>query len=293
VASKTPAVSSVVVAEASAARDGVLKTSEKLVITWGATSLARIASQTVLVDGAAIAPIAGPYGGLYYSCAIGNWSAGTHSYMIRSTDSAGASSDVTGSFDVAAALMVDARTAPLGPAGAITNAQLAPIAAAAIQRLETQLGNGIETTMAGVSIKLANLPAGMLGETVGNTILIDNDAAGYGWFVDTTPGDDAEFLPTAAANTLAARPGSGVGNRADLLTTIMHEMGHVLGYDHSSSLDLMYPTLPLGERRLLAGGAATALTSDGLGSHRSSADGVLDDVFASLGEDGKREWRLA
>jgi len=73
------------------------------------------------------------------------------------------------------------------------------------------------------------------------------------------------------------------------LTTVMHEMGHVLGYEHSNSLDLMYPTLPLGERRLLAG-AATVLAADSLGNHRSSANGILDDVFASLGEDGKREW---
>ena len=36
----------------------------------------------------------------------------------------------------------------------------------------------------------------------------------------------------------------------------MHEMGHVLGYEHSNSLNLMYPTLPLGDRRLLAAGAA-------------------------------------
>jgi hypothetical protein len=188
--------------------------------------------------------------------------------------------------------MVDARTAPQAAASAITAAQLTPIVAAAVERLEMQLGSRVETAMAGVTIKLANLPAGMLGETAGNTILIDDNAAGYGWFVDTTPGDDAEFSPTAAANTLAARPGSAVGNRADLLTTVMHEMSHVLGYDHSSSLDLMYPTLPLGERRLLAGGAAAALAGNGLQNHGSSANGALDDLFASLGADAKREWRL-
>jgi hypothetical protein len=240
------------------------------------------------VDGVAIAPIYGPYGGLYYSCTIGNWSAGAHAYTIRSTDSHGISSDLTGTFNVVAALMVDASTAPQGSADAISSAQLAAVAAGAVQRLEAQLGARVETAMAGVSIKVANLPAGMLGETTGNTILIDDDGAGYGWFVDTTPGDDAEFSPIAA-NTLAARPGSAAVNRADLLTTVMHEMGHVLGYEHSNSLDLMYPTLPLGERRLLAG-AATVLAADSQGSHRSSANGILDDVFASLGEDGKREW---
>ncbi len=74
---QAPSIGSVVVVEAAAAaRDGVMKTNEKLVITWAATSLSGIASQTVLIDGATIAPIYGPYGGLYYSCPIGNWSAG-------------------------------------------------------------------------------------------------------------------------------------------------------------------------------------------------------------------------
>ncbi len=187
--------------------------------------------------------------------------------------------------------MVDAQAAPQAAADAISGAQLASIAAAAAQRLEMQLGSRVETIMAGMSIKVANLPAGMLGETTGNTILIDNDGGGYGWFVDATPGDDAEFLPTATATTLAAQPGSAAADRVDLLTTVMHEMGHVLGYDHSSSLDLMYPTLPLGERRLLAG-AAAASTSQSLGSQSSTSNNLVDDLFASLGEDGKREWSL-
>jgi len=73
---------------------------------------------------------------------------------------------------------------------------------------------------------------------------------------------------------------------------VMHEMGHVLGYEHSNSLDLMYPTLPLGERRLLARGAdaSMALAADSLWNHRSSDKGVLDEVFASFNQDGKRDW---
>ena len=42
-------------------------------------------------------------------------------------------------------------------------------------------------------VQVADLPGGLLGEAVGKTILIDRDAAGYGWFVDPTPADDLEF----------------------------------------------------------------------------------------------------
>jgi hypothetical protein len=45
-------------------------------------------------------------------------------------------------------------------------------------------------------------------------VLIDNDAAGMGWSVETLPGLNL---------------GSGTG-QFDLLTAVMHEMGHVLGY---------------------------------------------------------------
>ena len=113
----------------------------------------------------------------------------------------------------------------------LSDAELAPIAAEAIQRLETQLGSQVETALAGVNVKLADLPGKTLGEASGSTIWIDNDAAGYGWFVDSTPTDDEEFanhLP--ASPELVADNGSPAANRVDLLTTVMHEMGHILGY---------------------------------------------------------------
>ena len=57
---------------------------------------------TVTVDGKTITPISGPYGGLYYSCPIGTWAAGDHSYAIQSTDSKGVSGTATGTFAVVA-----------------------------------------------------------------------------------------------------------------------------------------------------------------------------------------------
>jgi hypothetical protein len=284
-----PSITSVVVGETTP-KNGILESNESLVITWIATSSNGIASQTLTVDGSTVTPINGPYAGIYFSAVIGTRSAGSHSYAIHTTDSMGVSSDSSGGFSVAAALTVEAAAAPQGSAAVLSDAQLAPIAAEAIQRLEKQLGSQVETAMAGVNIKVANLASGVLGETLGNTIWIDDDAAGYGWFIDPTPRDDAEFSLVSASD-LVARVGNAANSRADLLTTVMHEMGHVLGYEHSDSADLMNPTLPLGERRLLAGAdAATALAISSQWNHRSSEKGALDEVFASFNQDDKRDW---
>ena len=69
-------------------------------------------------------------------------------------------------------------------------------------------------------------------------------AAGWGWFVDPTPGDDSEFTT----------PGNlGEQNRMDLLSVVMHEMGHVLGFEHSET-GVMSETLAAGVRAMPASG---------------------------------------
>lgn len=77
--------------------------------------------------------------------------------------------------------------------------------------------------------------------------------AAYGWFVDLTPNDHAEFFHVAIgelkATTDAAR------DRMALLTIVLHEMGHAIGRDHDhdpSGSDLMDAELPAGVRRLPA-----------------------------------------
>jgi hypothetical protein len=97
----------------------------------------------------------------------------------------------------------------------------------------------------------ADLPGMLLGEQTGKTIPVDRDAAGYGWFINPAPRDDLEFTPLAS-NVLAARPQSAADRRADLLTTVMHELGHELGDADDALGGLMDAALPLGVRRTLA-----------------------------------------
>jgi hypothetical protein len=238
-----PAIRRVVVAE-SVQHNAVNNQGEALRITW-ATHGAEFVS--LKVDGVVKRNIRGPYGGWYYSSRIGSYSAGTHHYVIRARDSRGAVSSYSCTFDVASPLTVAAFAAPTGPATSLTAAELASIVAVAELRLEAQLGSQVETVLAGVEVKLADLSPGLLGEAASRTVWIDKDAAGYGWFVDSTPLDDAEFTQLAS-NTLSARSGSAADQRADLLTTVMHELGHVLGYEHVAD-GLMSATLPLGARR--------------------------------------------
>ncbi|MCC6572252.1 MAG: hypothetical protein IT462_00555 [Planctomycetes bacterium] len=109
-----------------------------------------------------------------------------------------------------------------------------------------------------------------LNDTV---VRLDINAGGYGWYVDTTPGDDDEFetAPRVNAggrsdkgqNTPALLPGlsrmfttpdKAPAGRMDLLTVVMHELGHVIGkdstFDESDRDELMYAYLVTGERRL-------------------------------------------
>ena len=103
----------------------------------------------------------------------------------------------------------------------------------------------------GLQFLVTGLTPGMLGEYVPGVIYLDPTADGWGWFVDPTPGQDEEYAPGAGA--LAALPGSGAAGHVDLLTVVMHEMGHALGLPDITApgyTDLMAEALATGMRRL-------------------------------------------
>jgi hypothetical protein len=144
-----------------------------------------------------------------------------------------------------------------GTAPVLMESELAPIVTEAVRRWEaTGLTPAQRAELAAVSVRIDDLNgAGRLGEHVPGTITIDDDAGGKGWFVDATPMDDSEFTGTAGSPQMSAVSGAAAG-RVDLLTMVMHELGHELGLDDldptNSPAELMTGTLVPGLRRLPA-----------------------------------------
>jgi hypothetical protein len=109
--------------------------------------------------------------------------------------------------------------------------------------------------LANLQVSVVNLPGMELGESssVVDTIYLDTNAKGYGWFIDPTPYQNSEFPVQVAKTEDRATSGPAAGEM-DLLTVIMHEMGHFLGCEdlnpQTSPYDLMSADLTVGTRRL-------------------------------------------
>ena len=88
-----------------------------------------------------------------------------------------------------------------------------------------------------VQVTIADLPGTLLGLATADRITLDMDAAGYGWYTAAVP---------QTADDGAAR--------MDLLTAVLHELGHVAGLEDESEdpagEDLMSGWLLPGTRRL-------------------------------------------
>jgi Bacterial Ig domain/FG-GAP-like repeat/Putative Ig domain/FG-GAP repeat len=136
----------------------------------------------------------------------------------------------------------------------LTQAELDVVSAAAVVRW---IASGLTTqqmaAVRSVTFEVADLPVGYLAEIAGERIRIDRDAASRGWFLDRTPLDDVEFADRSG-NQRAADPSGAPAGRYDLLTAVMHEIGHGLRRDDLDPVQheaqVMAATLPVGVRRL-------------------------------------------
>ena len=133
--------------------------------------------------------------------------------------------------------------------------QLQSIANEAISRYAAAgIDQEQQNRLQSVGWSIRDLPGAYLGFTAGNTIFIDRNAAGWGWFIDPSPNSDSEFF--MAGN-------QGEQNHIDLLSVVLHELGHILELDHDEE-GLMAPTLNAGKRHIRA---------------KNCHDNLVDDLF--------------
>jgi hypothetical protein len=104
---------------------------------------------------------------------------------------------------------------------------LGPVLNEAVDRLSasTGTGQGEISWLNNVAFQITDLPGNTIGMAEGFTVLLDSDAAGYGWSA----------------------------NGMDLMSAVEHELGHILGLDHAAGT-FMSPTLSAGERLLQPAG---------------------------------------
>jgi hypothetical protein len=157
-----------------------------------------------------------------------------------------------------------------GGAGAV-DPQAAPLSQpaldgavqAALTRLhEAGVSDAVLGRLGQARVQVGDLPGAELGLAfpASGTVLIDRTAAGHGWFVDPTPLMNEEF--DASGQALAGGPATG---RMDLLTAVLHELGHLAGLPDVSAAtdptDLMGEQLADGDRRTAALDQVFARTS--------------------------------
>ena len=210
-------------------------------------------------------PIAGDWNG-DGADTIGLYNTKTSKFYLRNANSAG-SANLTFKFGSAnrgwtplignwtgygSSLLASGGALTSSTAASLTQAQLNSVIKAAIARLADALNLDAAAVekLESTQFVITNLTGASLGLADGNTVYIDANAAGYGWFVDSTATTDEEYKTTSTGSSKAIS--SSAVDKIDLLTVVEHELGHILGLDDlDSSLvnDLMCRTLGTGVRR--------------------------------------------
>jgi hypothetical protein len=86
-------------------------------------------------------------------------------------------------------------------------------------------------TLRRVEFRIVDLPEQQLGAAWSKGIAIDANAAGHGWSVGSNPKD----VPGSRLASRLAAQTPATEQRIDLLSVVLHELGHILGLDDAPS----------------------------------------------------------
>jgi hypothetical protein len=219
------------------------------------------------------------YGAPGWTAVAGNWNAGGSTgigvfdpsnakWYLRNSTSPGAPDTtpfaygganwqpVPGNYTPLAVLTAaTGQTPPSAPVTLLTDAQLQTVVAGALSRLaDAGVDPALLKTLQAAQFQVSPLPNGTLtvAQVSNGAVLVNPNAAGYGWFIDATPLQDEEFSRAANGAQVAVANGPAAG-RMDLLTAVLHEMGSLAGSSDVNPLrfpdDVMANLLPTGLRR--------------------------------------------
>jgi hypothetical protein len=172
---------------------------------------------------------------------------------------------------------------------ALREAEVAEVLAGAMAQWRSALGVGDPRLdrFDRISVSVRELDGAALAYGEPSSIILDADAAGHGWYVDPSPADSLEFSAARRDGvTLRASGTSAAAGRMDLLTVIMHELGHSIGLDHDDARKyaVMREELAPGTRYTLDVRSAPARSQD---AHARNPDAwIAWQIRADLG------WRL-
>ena len=187
--------------------------------------------------------------------------------------------------------------APPAPAGEQTDlgfeAQVGASIADALALWRLQTGSSPPLS---VTYDVRDLPDGQLSEAwitglsdaglpVEGHITVDCDANGRGWFIDATPADHIEFSAPVGEAAFIATSGDAYG-RYDLLTTLCHELGHLMGFTDAYGGFASHMTADAGRPVFVEGDFRAALTADG--DHLDATAFAGDLMTAVLGVSTRR-----
>lgn len=172
----------------------------------------------------------------------------------------------------------------------LTEDLLTPIIDEAIDRWEDLFSleaGTLDGLMSDISFMIADLGGTILAETKERSIWFDYDAAGYGWFIDPTPEDDSEFSIKSSDDWYLAAPNSEASGKMDLLSVAMHEIGHLLNFDHTDT-GLMSVSLDAGVRS-----AVPDDDSSDTGKGKNGIRGITHEKIMTFNEDSGQFENLA